>query len=239
MSLNDPELVRAQYACEHGLAARQAVYSTYEGIDAVELVVAAVVQARPRRVLEVGGGRGELGARLVREAAVELVEVDQSERMVELMRARGLDARLGDAQSLPFDDARFDCVVAAWMLYHVADVPRTLAELARVLRPGGQLVATTPGADHMRELWELLGFELGSVRRPFSSENGAALLSRHFADVERQDARGTVELDREAAYRYVTSGLLPGLEPNLPEDGWPRRVAAHSVVFVARRPDGT
>jgi SAM-dependent methyltransferase len=238
VSLNDPELVRVQYESEDRLAARQAAYTTYEGVDAVDLVVHAVAEVRPRLVLEVGGGGGELGARLVRELGIELVEVDQSERMVELMRGRGLDARVGDAQSVPFGDGSFDCVVAAWMLYHVADVAKTLAELARVLRDGGRLVATTPGGDHMRELWDLVGVEFGDERRPFSAENGAALLAPAFAVVEERHARGTVELDRDSAYRYVTSGLLPGLEPSLPDDGWPRRITAHSVVFVATTADG-
>ncbi len=73
-------------------------------------------------MLEVGGGEGELAERIVRELGVELVLVDQSERMVELSRGRGLDARVGDVQSLPFADESFDCTVAAWMLYHAADV---------------------------------------------------------------------------------------------------------------------
>ena len=44
--------------------------------------------------------------------------------MVELARARGVDARVGDVQELPFADGAFDCVVAAWMLYHVPDLDR-------------------------------------------------------------------------------------------------------------------
>ena len=46
-----------------------------------------------------------------------------------------------DVQALPFADGAFDVAVAAWMLYHVPDLDRALAELARVLRPGGRLVA--------------------------------------------------------------------------------------------------
>ena len=42
--------------------------------------------------------------------------VDQSERMVELASARGVDACVGDVQELPFADESFDCAVAAWML---------------------------------------------------------------------------------------------------------------------------
>src|SRR5207244_7586759 len=109
---------------------------------------------RPERVLEVGGGEGELAER-IRELGVDVVGVDQSDRMVELQRSKGIDARVGDVQALPFADGEFDVGLAAWMLYHVPDLDRGLAELARVLKPGGRLVAVTNAEEHLQELWEL------------------------------------------------------------------------------------
>ena len=82
---------------------------------------------------------------------------------------------LGDVQELPFPDGTFDAAVAAWMLYHVPDRDRAISELARVLRPGGRLVAITNGRDHLAELWHAVeheGFETG-----FSGENGALSLN--------------------------------------------------------------
>jgi SAM-dependent methyltransferase len=233
VTLDDPELVRAQYADERGLSARRSVYDTFRGVSLVDLAIAAVAEARPRRVLEVGGGTGELGEQLIRDLGVDLVEVDQSERMVELMRTRGLDARVADVQELPFADAEFDCAVAAWMLYHVPDLSRGLRELARVLRPGGRLVAVTNSGDHMGELWGLIGAEPLHRSHTFRCENGGELLAPHFARVDRRDGGGTVLFDRESAHAYLTSGLHPGLEPRLPEDGWPRRVRTRGCVFVA------
>ena len=66
--------------------------------------------------------------------------------MVELTCSRGVEALVGDVQALPFDDGSFDAAVAAWMLYHVPDVDRPIAELAPVSRPGGRLVAVTNSA---------------------------------------------------------------------------------------------
>ena len=130
---NDPQYVKEQYASEAGLAARKAVYRDVAGVDAREVAFAQIAGAMPGSVLEVGCGEGELAERLVRELHADVVAVDQSQRMVEITRSRGVDARVADVQELPFDDASFDVAVAAWMLYHVPDLDRGLSELARVL----------------------------------------------------------------------------------------------------------
>ena len=92
------------------------------------------------------------------ELRASVVMVDISERMVALARERGVDALVGTVEALPFADGSFDCAVAAWMLFHVPDLDRGLAELARVLRPGGiAFVAVTNAAHHLDALRELAG----------------------------------------------------------------------------------
>ena len=124
-----------------------------------------------------------------RELAVEVVAIDVSERMVELCRARGVDARVGDAQELPFGDAEFDLVVAAWVLFHLPDLDRGLAEIVRVLRPGGRLVAVTNSEHHLAEARSKAGFSMAG-QMTFSRENGERALRRHFTEVERTDVDG-------------------------------------------------
>jgi SAM-dependent methyltransferase len=189
----------------------------------------------PKRVLEVGGGEGELAERIVVELGADVVGVDQSERMVEIQRAKGLDARVGDAQDLPFGDEEFDVVLAAWMLYHISGLDRAFAEIARVLRPSGRLVATTNGVDHLQELWDLAGREPSTRRFTFRSENGAESLRPHFAKVERRDIRGWLTMDDEAVRGYAESwdDLSPALAA-LPLDH-PLRARRHSTVFVAEK----
>lgn len=235
MTLNDPELVRREYADETGLAARKAVYTEITGPDARELVFMAVAEVAPETVLEVGCGEGELSERLQRELGVEVVAVDQSERMVELTRARGIDTQVGDAQDLPFTDASFDVVVAAWMLYHVPNLDLGLRELARVLKPGGRLVAATNGADHLMEMMELAG--LDRLVLPFGAENGEELLARHFQRVERRSADGTVTFrDAEQIGSYLRSSarLSHGAE-RVPELTEPLVARRRPVVFVAEK----
>ena len=149
---------------------------------------------RIKHVLEIGCDHGELAERMSREPAASNA-ADQSERMVELTAARGVEAIVADAQDSPFHDGTFDCAVAAWMLYHVQDLEQALRELRRVLRPDGRLVAATSSERNLGELWQLVG-ERGAPSGGFSAESAEGTLSRHFTSVERRDACGTSSSSR-------------------------------------------
>jgi SAM-dependent methyltransferase len=233
LSQHDPSVVRAEYEDETRLAVRKAAYAGAQGPDARDVLFEAIAETRPGRILEVGCGEGELAERLHRELSVEVTAVDQSARMVELTRKRGVDARVGDAQQLEFDDGAFDCVVAAWMLYHVRDLDRALAEIVRVLSPGGRLVAVTNSVDHLKELYELLGRP--RMRSSFLAEHAEAILQRHFASVERRDAHGWLVFpDAETAQSYVESLVLLEGARVPPVEG-PIRVRRLPSIFIAQR----
>lgn len=96
-----------------------------------------------------------------------------------------------DAQEIPFEGASFDAVVANHMLYHVPDRRKALAEIRRVLKPGGRLYASTVGATHMAELDALLRrfdprVQVLDEPRPkvFLLENGWEDLAPWFEQVE-------------------------------------------------------
>jgi SAM-dependent methyltransferase len=235
LSADEASFVRAQYATPDNLRARKAAYVNAEGEDPRDFVVNAVAAAKPQRVLEVGGGEGELAERLMRDLGVEVVGVDQSEGMVAEQRKRGIDARVGDVQHLPFDDGEFDVAVAAWMLYHVPDLDCGLAELARVLRPDGMLVAVTNSVEHLHELWDLAGVETRVSQFSFRSDNGEEVLRRHFTAVERRDARGSVLMDDATIRGFGASwdALAPLVEMQPLAEAL--RVRRHSTVFVARK----
>jgi SAM-dependent methyltransferase len=230
--LNDPEAVRLEYADESRLAARGAAWRDAAGPDPRGMAFAAVAEAQPTRVLEVGCGCGELAERIVREVGADLVAVDQSERMVALTRARGVDAIVGDVQDLPFADETFDCVLAAWMLYHVPDVDQGLAEIARVLRSGGRLVAVTNSRRHYHELKELMHVE---VRTVFDAEEAEEILLRYFASVERRDAFGHAVFEADAAVAYIRASHAIFGDDSVPQFDGPIRVTRGTVVFVAEK----
>jgi SAM-dependent methyltransferase len=151
-----------------------------------------------QHVLEVGCGSGALWA--VNGAAVpgglELTLCDLSPGMVAEAVARAsaggrfarVEGREADAQALPFDDAAFDRVVANHMLYHLPDPALGVAELARVVRDDGLVVAATNGAHHMRELRELKSMIFGAplvdpTVDVFGVDVGFSTLREHFAEV--------------------------------------------------------
>ncbi len=242
MSLNDADYVRRQYAGEQHLATRRSVWQPgADGRDPATSavgVIATEVAAGGRRVLEVGCGAGIFADRLVREVpGVDLTATDQSARFVELTAAltegHGVATREADLEHLPFEDASYDVVAALWMLYHLPDLHRGLAEIERVLRPGGLLVAVTNGDEHVA----LLRREAGGLPEvtQFSRENGEAALARHFDDVRREDFSGrAVFPDHAAAMAYLTSSQ-EDVAWDLPWFDGPREYAGASSLFTARR----
>ena len=87
-----------------------------------------------------------VGTRATFAAMVVAGEIDES-RCAGLLR--------GDATALPFPDATFDAVISSEVLEHIPDDTGALAELARVLKPGGVLAATVPTSWPERVCWRL------------------------------------------------------------------------------------
>ena len=113
------------------------------------------------------------------------------------------------------------------------DLDRGLAEIARVLAPGGRLVAATNSSANLAELRRLIGYAApGST---FSRENGEESLRRHFREVERIDADSTITVhDRDTIVGYARS--LPSETMPVPDDlDLPFVVHGRTAIFVATR----
>ena len=231
---NDPEVVRDQYADESRLEIRRSVWRpTTDGTTPQDVAAAAVAAAHPTRLLEVGCGTGAFAERLAAEnPGCSIVATDQSFRFVDLTGARGVEARVANVMDLPFPDTSFDVVVAMWMLYHMSDLDRGLAEVRRVLRPGGTLVAATNGDGHLADLLVDAGGQ--PLVTQFSTENGAVALGRHFADVHQTDvATRAVFPDHASACAYLAT-FDESLAAGLPAFGGAREYAGATSVFLAR-----
>jgi demethylmenaquinone methyltransferase / 2-methoxy-6-polyprenyl-1,4-benzoquinol methylase len=108
---------------------------------------AAARSARPSgaRVLDLGSGTGDLSRELVHGGAAQVVGGDFTRDMVAVAARRYAGQRahawtVADVLHLPFADATFDAVTSGFLLRNVVDLPVGIAEMARVLKPGGRLV---------------------------------------------------------------------------------------------------
>jgi demethylmenaquinone methyltransferase/2-methoxy-6-polyprenyl-1,4-benzoquinol methylase len=164
------------------------------------------------RVLDVATGTGDLALELARRVAVgggEVVGSDFSEGMLARARVkaagRAVRFEWGDALALPYADDFFDAATVGFGARNFSDLARGLAEMARVVRPGGRVVVlefttpTRPPLSLFYGLWfdrvvPLLGALVGAV---------AAVLTR--AKLLRGTGEGEVGI--AAAYNYLPSSV--------------------------------
>ncbi len=178
------------------------------------------------RILDVGCGPADLWRhnldRLPPDLSVTLADLSQG---MAARAAATLPAASGrthfsflsaDIQRLPFEDARFDLVIANHMLYHVPDLPAGLQEIRRILAPGGRLCATANGRGHMIELSLLAGQPLGqtvmeAMVERFGLEVAPSVLSPCFTAVQIEPyPDGMWVTEAEPLVAYVESMFHSG-----------------------------
>jgi SAM-dependent methyltransferase len=103
------------------------------------------LDAKPTEsILDLGCGDGQLTLRIASTGA-RVAGVDNSPEMLAAARSRGIDAREGSAESLPFADRSFDAVFSNAVLHWVRNQDAMMAEVHRVLSPGGRFIAEMAG----------------------------------------------------------------------------------------------
>jgi demethylmenaquinone methyltransferase / 2-methoxy-6-polyprenyl-1,4-benzoquinol methylase len=142
------------------------IFSFFQYLRWREFLVSRLRLEQNSKVLDVCTGPGGVAIAIARSAGCQVIGVDISDKMLEKARRNILSSNLtatvsvekARAENLPFDDRTFDAVVFTFLLRYV-DEPRTvLKELARVLKPGKQLVSLefyTPRGPILHPLWLL------------------------------------------------------------------------------------
>jgi demethylmenaquinone methyltransferase / 2-methoxy-6-polyprenyl-1,4-benzoquinol methylase len=129
-------------------------------------MVGSVVDAGPTSVLDVATGTGGVAVQLARRTEAHVTGIDITEAMLRrglaAVEREGLQTRIallsGQAEKLPFADATFDGLTFTYLLRYVADPAATIAELARVVRPGGAIASLefhVPPQPLLRGAWWL------------------------------------------------------------------------------------
>lgn len=150
------------------------------------------------RVLDVGCGTGELLEHL-QGVGARPSGVDPAPRMAELAQARsvGVDVRLGGLEQLPFDDGGFDAVLAVNAFQLAEDQDDALAEIARVLAPGG-VVALAGWAERARNDLDAINAALAAADGEEPPEDGPLRVEGGLADVLHG-----------AGWQVLGSGIVP------------------------------
>lgn len=198
----------------------------------------AAVCPPPARVLDAGSGPGHLSHRLA-ALGYAVVGVDASAAFVAYAaRPGGTNPRFahGDLTALAEPDGGFDAVVAGEVLEHVEDHERAVAELFRVLAPGGWVVATVP-ADPA--LWDASDDWAGHRRRYGEADLRGLLAGRGFEVVALvRWGFPVVRLYHRLVYLPMLARKVarPEAGPSPPLAGWRKRAA--QLVAAGMRLDG-
>lgn len=173
------------------------------------------------KILEIGCGNAQLWKEnldcIPHEVSVILSDI--SEGMIrEIHRDDRLEGgyfsfEVADAHKIPHEDESFDLVIANHMLFYCEDIPGVLREVRRVLRRGGRFVCSTYGADHMKEISELVRefdsrivLSADCLFERFGRENGRGLLADHFAEIVWHPYEDAIQIDvPEPLMEYILS----------------------------------
>ncbi len=181
---------------QFGARAAQYLTSTVHATGAdLERLEALANELQPARALDVGCGAGHASFALARGGARRVTAYDPSSSMLAVVAQEGtargataIETCVGPAEALPFESGTFELVVTRYSAHHWANVPRALAECARVTAPGGRLVVIdlvapeTPLLDTSLQVLDFLR-DASHVRNYRASEWAAMQQAAGFAEL--------------------------------------------------------
>ncbi|MCB0005539.1 MAG: class I SAM-dependent methyltransferase [Anaerolineales bacterium] len=244
---SDPNLLAEQYQTQDHLAVRIRTHDLYT-VPALDLPaegLALLPWRGDELVLDVGCGNGAYMAGVLARTG-RYIAADYSLGMLRSLTPPPSQRLNLDAQQLPCRSHSADIILANHMLYHVPDKPQALAEIRRVLKPAGFLLAATNSQTTMSEFRDILlatAARLGADiplpdyfgRIDFTLENGADFLAPHFGSVTRHIFRNALEFREPepiVAYQMsMWSGWLGGSGSGV----GPGEFAAAMFAYLAER----
>jgi ubiquinone/menaquinone biosynthesis C-methylase UbiE len=217
---NKDHLTGKSYKTQDKLNVRILTHQLYTQpqVDFIQWVLDKIEWRGDETAVDLGCGAGAYIEQGLSRCATYIAG-DLSFGMVKELPQPGLSRLNLDIQHIPLADNTADVVLANHMLYHVPDKDMALAEIKRILRPGGRLVAATNSATNMAELIDLRRqamqqidltidpvLEKSPVAELFSLENGRSHLLPHFSHIQRHDLPSALVLpDPQPLLDYIAS----------------------------------
>ncbi|MBN1172991.1 MAG: class I SAM-dependent methyltransferase [Micromonosporaceae bacterium] len=251
----DPDVTASLYATPRRLGQRTGALHRAKttGADATTTIttLATASTPNPAWILDVGCGRGTTTVALAhRYPAAAVLGVDRSPGLLAVVQARLVAEHrragllpVADFHHLPLPTGAFDLAVASFCLYHAPEPAVVVAEIARCLRPGGQLIATTKSADSYHDLDAVIaasGLDPDATHRPslyqsFHTDNAADVVAAAGLMIRRR-------LDQWHTFRFADLGHLAEYAATCPKYRLPPQVTADPAMLASqlRRhlPDG-
>lgn len=170
-------------------------------------------------VLELGCGDGALWERnreKLKSASVLVTDI--SDGMIKdvkknLSGLKRFTYQVMDAQHINAKDESFDVVIANHLLFYLEDLNKALKEIKRVLKPGGRLICSTYGSEHMKEINELVSeydnrivLSADKLYEIFGKDNGRKILNNFFSNVTWKQYEDHLFVDNaDALVSYILS----------------------------------
>lgn len=201
------------------------------------LELLGLMSLRGQKILDAGCGPGTYGIMLA-QAGNEVwgVEISSESAQVANQRAKqkGVDftARVGDLESLPFDDSIFDICFCGWVLHHFPDINKAVSELVRVLKPGGMIALAEPNESNLalrfsRFIEDLPLFRTWVLREGWDTPNRT--INKHKTYIEVLSKNGIADIKLSSCF----PGGLPPLPPKS-RKGFKAVLSLLAIKFLVR-----
>ena len=138
------------------------------GIDKIwrKKAIKQLREVQPKKILDIATGTGDFAIAAMKLKPTEVIGVDISQGMldvgIEKMKRKGLDhviqMRIGDSEELPFEDGYFDALTVGFGVRNYENLEKGLADMLRVLRPGGKAIILEFSKPKKFPMKQLFGF---------------------------------------------------------------------------------
>ena len=219
-SINKDEVVKNQYDNSNRLSTRIMLHKKYSTnkIGFSNWIYSNYNFVPNINILELGCGTGEIWKKRINSLlpGIKLYLTDYSDGMVNSVMDsfsgyRNVFFKTVNIENIPYNDEKFNIVIANMMLYHVSNISKALSEVRRVLEDDGFFYCATYGENRIVDyVADLLEIKIEKGNKVFTLQNGIEILKPYFSSVKRLDYVDSLKItniDDLLDYLYSLDGM--------------------------------